>query len=247
MVQHVLYGESSSPWVQALNGCRLLQGQASSWSGCSGARLALSARPLKQRLFLCWWTMQSTTSRLALTQPTRATQTLVLSSQLCLVLLLIAESWLEWGEERLEVWNEGVYWTMCWREEDRDEAGSGRWSLFRDWTAAKFPAASAPHRAYCGGIAVVHFPLLISSIYHPLSFLFFLAISLSIVLFIHNLSWSSSLSCLLLCFISLVSISITLPPVCGAKGSRVHVTEINAISNSRHRYQHEAHLRHHAN
>lgn len=82
---------------------------------------------------------------------TRAPQALVLSSQLCLVLLLIAESWLEWGEERLEVQTEGVYWTERWREEERDGEGSGRWSLIRDWTAANLPAASAQHRDYWGG------------------------------------------------------------------------------------------------
>lgn len=50
-------------------------------------------------------------------------QSRVLSSQLHVVLLLIAKSWLEWGEERLEVRTEGVFSTEGWREEERDVAG----------------------------------------------------------------------------------------------------------------------------
>lgn len=45
----------------------------------------------------------------------------------------------------------GLHWTEGWREEKRDEAGSGRWSLIRDWTAANTLAASAQHRDYWGG------------------------------------------------------------------------------------------------
>lgn len=42
----------------------------------------------------------------------------------------------------------GLHWTAGWREEERDEAGSGRWSLIRGWTAANLLAASAQHRDY---------------------------------------------------------------------------------------------------
>ena len=89
---------------------------------------------------------------------TRATQALVLSSQLYLVLLLIAESWLEWGEERLEVQSEGGLLNRGMEGGRVDEAGSGRWSLIRDWTAANLPAASAQRRDYWGGKKREHTP-----------------------------------------------------------------------------------------
>lgn len=105
---------------------------------------------------------------------TRATQALVLSSQLCAVLLLIAESWLEWGKNRLL----GFYWAEGRKVEERDEAGSWRWLLIRDWTAANLPAASARHGDYWGGRNAEHaclwytFPNKFS-----LPFLFFLLFS----------------------------------------------------------------------
>lgn len=56
----------------------------------------------------------------------------------------------------------GLHWTEGWKEEEeRDEAGSRRWSLIRDWTAANLLAASAQLRNYWGDrinmhITVVH-------------------------------------------------------------------------------------------
>lgn len=60
---------------------------------------------------------------------TRATQALGLSSQLCSIRLLIAESWLERGRGlglRALLSGGGR------REEERDEAGSWRWLLIRE-------------------------------------------------------------------------------------------------------------------
>lgn len=60
---------------------------------------------------------------------TRATHALVLSSRLCLVLLLIMESWLEWGEERLKVSEWGGLLNRGMEEgrvETRQDQGDGR-------------------------------------------------------------------------------------------------------------------------
>lgn len=115
----------------------------------------------------------------------------------------------------------------------RDEAGSGRWSLIRDWTAANLPAASAQHRDYWGGKKREHTPLqfnLSSSSSLSLTALFSsLFIVVSILprklsfsdsfcrSLLHRLSWFSTFWCPPLCFLSLLSISITLPPMCGQR------------------------------
>lgn len=73
------------------------------------------------------------TRRLALAQ--RATQTGVFLPRVHLVPLLIAESWLEWCEDRLAVWPEWVYEL---RDKERKRGmKQGSWSLWviRDWTA----------------------------------------------------------------------------------------------------------------
>lgn len=96
---------------------------------------------------------------------TRATQALGLSSQSCWVPLLIAESWPECGKWRPEARTEGVCCRKGWREEreeSRDKAGSGRWSLIRGWTVANLPAASAQHSDHWGGRNRKHAPLCFS-------------------------------------------------------------------------------------
>lgn len=126
-------------WIQSavcnvISLCRTSAWSASSWctGGCPGH--CLSHLLYEQGPFLCpEWTILRT-RRLALAL--RATQTVIyFLPQLHLVPLLIAESWLEWCEERLAVWREPVY--ELWDKERKRGMKQGSWSLLviRNWTA----------------------------------------------------------------------------------------------------------------
>lgn len=78
------------------------------------------------------WTILRT-RRLALAQ--QATQTVVFLQQLHLVALLIAESWLEWCEQRLAAWTEWVYELRDKERKRGMKQGSRSWSVIRNWTA----------------------------------------------------------------------------------------------------------------
>lgn len=136
---------SHTPWpfqLQALNDYTgLLQGQPP--LGVLVGALVIASLCLVfsvNKGFYCAWmdnieNNKASGSDTVKPMATRATQTLVLSLELCLVLLLIAESWLEWGEGRLEVWTQGVYELRNWGRKRGMGQGLGRWWLIRDWTA----------------------------------------------------------------------------------------------------------------
>lgn len=163
---------------------------------------------------------------------TRATQALVLSSQLYLVLLLIAESWLEWGEERLEVQSEGGLLNrgMEGGRETRQGRGDGRSLGTEQLPISQLPLlntgiteeAKSGNIHRCGSI-FPHPPLSLTALFSSL----FIVVSILprklsfsdsfCRSLLHRLSWFSTFWCPPLCFLSLLSISITLPPMCGQR------------------------------
>lgn len=134
-----LHAEYCQPFIMPSVWCpqelrRTSAGSASSWctGGCPPRSLPLSSALWTRTFTVLGWTILRT-RRLALAQ--RATQTVIFLPQLHLVPLLIAESWLEWCEERLAVWIERVYEL---RDKERKRGmKQGSWSLLviRNWTA----------------------------------------------------------------------------------------------------------------
>lgn len=108
---------SNSVWVHPsfnspYHNCGDSAGQASFRSGRTGHCLLLYLLSSGNKGPHCAWpdsAENNDASGSDTVEPmvTRATQALVLSLQLCAVLLLIAESWLEWGENRASVWTRG--------------------------------------------------------------------------------------------------------------------------------------------
>lgn len=99
---------SHTPWLHQLGLEKLHRtsaGSASSWSaaGYTTVRIPLSALLRETKAFAVRsWTMSRTSRRLALTQSgqwrLRPHMLLSFSWLLCLVLVLIAESWRDWGD-----------------------------------------------------------------------------------------------------------------------------------------------------
>lgn len=119
--------------------CWTSAGPASSWCpvGCPGYWSSLICSPNKD-LYCAWINHIEDKAPGSCTEEpmaARATQTVAFSWQLHLVLLLIAESWLEWCEERLAVWIERVY-ELRDKERKRGMKQGSRSSLvIRNWTA----------------------------------------------------------------------------------------------------------------
>lgn len=192
----------------------------------SPGELVIASLCLEQSLALCadghcreqpsvWlWRSQA--------QATRATQALVLSSQLYLVLLLIAESWLEWGEERLEVQSEGGLLNRGMEGErgTRQGRGDGRSLGTEQLPISQLPLLNTgiteeakSRNIHHRGSIFPHPPLslsltaLFSSLFivvsilpHKLSFSDSFRRSL-----LHRLSWFSTFWCPPLCFLSLIN------------------------------------------